>query len=170
VSNRRALDESLASMFAMMHRYEHPFSIVILDIDHFKKINDECGHLHGDRKLRDVAGLLDETVRETDIVARYGGEEFVIVLPHTDLEGACVFGERLRRLIHDQLSLTISGGVTAAVDGDSVETLMNRADEALYSAKAAGRNRVYQHDATDIRSVTEAADCDDAAEEVSAAS
>ena len=84
VSNRRALDETLESMFAMMHRYEHPFSVVLVDIDYFKQINDEQGHLYGDRMLKAVARLLDDNVRDTDMVARYGGEEFVIVMPQTD--------------------------------------------------------------------------------------
>ena len=85
VSNRRALDETLESMFAMMHRYEHPFSVVLLDIDNFKQINDEQGHLYGDRMLKAVSRLLDDNVRDTDMVARYGGEEFVIVMPQTTL-------------------------------------------------------------------------------------
>ncbi len=96
VSNRRALDETLVTMFAMMSRYEAPFSLVIIDIDHFKKINDEQGHLYGDSILKSVAKLLADTVRETDVVTRYGGEEFVIVMPQTPLAGACMFSDRLR--------------------------------------------------------------------------
>ncbi len=151
VSNRRALDETLVSMFAMMNRYELPFSIVIIDIDHFKKINDEQGHLYGDSILKSVAKLLDDAVRETDIVTRYGGEEFVIVMPQTPLPGSCTFSERLRQNIEQSLPLTISGGVAAAVDGDTPQTLLARADAALYSAKAAGRNRVYHHTGMEIR-------------------
>jgi diguanylate cyclase len=151
VSNRRALVETLISMFAMMNRYELPFSIVIVDIDHFKKINDEQGHLYGDSILKSVAKVLDDNVRDTDIVTRYGGEEFVIVMPQTALPGACIFSDRLRQNVEQKLPLTISGGVAAAVDGDNPQTLLARADAALYSAKAAGRNRTYFHTGLEIR-------------------
>jgi diguanylate cyclase (GGDEF)-like protein len=103
--------------------------------------------------LQAVARLLDETVRDTDIVARYGGEEFVVVMPHTSLENACHFGERVRRLIEKEIALTISGGVTAALDGDNAQSLLSRADTALYSAKAAGRNRIYRHTGVDIEPI-----------------
>jgi diguanylate cyclase len=155
VSNRRALDETLISMFAMMHRYELPFSIVIVDIDHFKKINDEQGHLYGDSILKSVAKLLADNVRDTDVVTRYGGEEFVIVMPQTTLSGACNFSGRLCQKVEQNLPLTISGGVSAAVDGDNPQTLLARADAALYSAKAAGRNCVYFHTGLEIRSSEE---------------
>src|SRR5262249_55555491 len=127
VSNRRALDETLESMFAMMHRYEQPFSVVIVDIDYFKQINDEQGHLYGDRMLKAVARLLDDNVRDTDMVTRYGGEEFVIVMPQTTIDGATVFAERLRRRVETQLPLTVSGGVASAGDGDNSQTLLARA-------------------------------------------
>jgi diguanylate cyclase len=155
VSNRRALDETLASMFAMMNRYELPFSIVILDIDHFKRLNDDQGHLYGDSILKSVAKLLDDNVRDTDVVTRYGGEEFVIVMPQTSLVGACIFSDRLRQQIEQSLPLTISGGVAGAVDGDNPQTLLARADAALYSAKAAGRNRVFHHTGLEILPATE---------------
>ena len=77
------------------------FSVVMFDIDHFKQVNDQQGHLHGDRVLQELARLFDESMRETDIVARYGGEEFVVVMPHTDLAGACVFAERLRAQVDE---------------------------------------------------------------------
>ncbi len=148
VSNRRALDETLISMFAMMNRYELPFSIVIVDIDHFKKINDEQGHLYGDSILKSVAKLLDDNVRDTDVVTRYGGEEFVIVMPQTPLSGACIFSERLRQSLEQSLPLTISGGVAAAVDGDNPQTLLARADAALYTREG-GRPqpRLFPHGA-----------------------
>ena len=155
VSNRRALDETLESMFAMMHRYEHPFSIVLIDIDFFKQINDEQGHLYGDRMLKAVARLLDDSVRDTDLVARYGGEEFVIVMPQTELDGATLFCERLRRRVEQQLPLTVSGGVSGAAEGDNPQTLLARADAALYSAKAAGRNRLFRHTGLVIQAASE---------------
>ncbi len=151
VSNRRALDEQLTSLFALLHRYETPFSIMILDIDHFKKINDEQGHLYGDSLLSAVARVLADTVRDTDIVTRYGGEEFVIVMPQTMLEGACIFANRLRERTELSLPLTMSAGVAAAIDGDNAETLLARADAALYGAKAAGRNRVFFHNGMRIQ-------------------
>jgi diguanylate cyclase (GGDEF)-like protein len=162
VSNRRGLDETLDSMFALMERYDEPFSLVIFDIDHFKQVNDKKGHLHGDRTLQAVARILDESVRDTDIVARYGGEEFVVVLPKTALESACLFAERVRGMVEDSLGLTISGGVAMALDGDNVQSLLSRADAALYSGKAAGRNRIYRHTGTeiepiDVRAVAEVA-------------
>jgi diguanylate cyclase len=163
VSNRRALDETLASMFAMMSRYDSPFAVVILDIDHFKKINDEQGHLYGDSILKSVAKMLADNVRDTDVVTRYGGEEFVIVMPQTPLLGACIFSDRLRQTIERNLPLTISGGVAGAVDGDGMQTLLARADAALYSAKAAGRNRVFYHTGLEIRGAEEASVADEAA-------
>jgi diguanylate cyclase (GGDEF)-like protein len=153
VSNRRALDECLENMFSLMHRYEQEFSIAIFDIDHFKKINDERGHLQGDQVLQRVARLIDDNIRDTDVVARFGGEEFVVVMPHTPLDGACVFSERLRGKIEVELNLTVSGGVALALESDSVATLVSRADTALYAAKAAGRNRVFQHNGNDVDAV-----------------
>jgi len=91
VKNRRGLDDTMGAQFALMTRYKSAFSIAIFDIDHFKQVNDQEGHVRGDHVLRELGKLFDESIRETDIVARYGGEEFVIVMPHTDLAGASVF-------------------------------------------------------------------------------
>jgi diguanylate cyclase (GGDEF)-like protein len=150
VSNRRALDETLENMFALQSRYEHPFSLAIFDIDHFKQVNDENGHLFGDQALKDVARLIDDTIRETDIVFRYGGEEFVVVMPNTPLSGACIFADRLRAQIQEKLQLTVSGGVASARETDDPQSLLSRADAALYSAKAAGRNQTFHHDGETI--------------------
>ena len=155
VSNRRAFDEIAESMFALMNRYEQSFALLILDIDHFKKVNDERGHLFGDQTLQAVARVLDECARDTDIVARYGGEEFVVVMPHTLLEGASIFAERLRAAIESTVGLTVSGGVAQALDGDNPQTLLARADEALYAAKAAGRNCIFRHTGLDVEAVLE---------------
>ena len=155
VSNRRGLDNMLESQFAMMTRYEAIFSLVIFDLDHFKQVNDKQGHLHGDRILQAVAALLDEEARETDVVARYGGEEFVVVMPETGLEGACVFGERIRVAVEQQLPVTVSGGVAMAMDGDVADSLLARADAALYGAKSAGRNCIFRHNGEEIEPVAE---------------
>jgi diguanylate cyclase (GGDEF)-like protein len=155
VTNRRGMDEALASQFAVRNRYGLELSVLIMDIDHFKRINDKQGHLEGDRMLQRVARLLHESAREVDLVVRYGGEEFVIVMPRTDLEGAAALAERIRTEVHQQLRLTISGGIATALDGDTPELLLARADAALYEAKAAGRNRVFRHDGTQLEPILE---------------
>lgn len=146
VHNRRGLDESLKLMFAMLTRYKKPFSILMLDIDHFKQINDRFGHVRGDQVLRDLADAMVQAARDADVVARYGGEEFSIVLPETTLEGACEFADRLRNKISASLSVTVSVGVAQARADDSASTLLDVADSALYAAKSDGRNCVYHHD------------------------
>lgn len=143
VNNRRGLDDALNSQFAMMTRYKAPFSLAMFDIDHFKQVNDQLGHLHGDRVLQELARLFNESIRETDIFARYGGEEFVVVMPHTDLAGATIIAERLRASVEEHLAITTSGGVTEAREGETQEILIARADVALYDAKSAGRNCVF---------------------------
>jgi diguanylate cyclase (GGDEF)-like protein len=153
VNNRRGLDDALNSHLAIMSRYSSVFSLAMFDIDHFKQVNDREGHLHGDRVLQELARLFDECVRETDIVGRYGGEEFVVIMPHTDLAGACGFAERLRREVATRLGITISGGLAAAQEGDAADAIIARADAALYCAKSAGRNRVFYHTGDESRPV-----------------
>lgn len=147
VHNRRGLDEALKLMFAMLTRYKKDFSILMVDIDYFKQINDRHGHLRGDQILRELADLMVRTARDADVVTRYGGEEFSIVLPETTLEGACEFAERLRRKIQETLTITVSMGVAQARNDDSPSGLLDRADSALYTAKSDGRNCVYHSDA-----------------------
>jgi diguanylate cyclase (GGDEF)-like protein len=154
VSNRRALDETLNNLLAMRTRYDTTFAIIIVDIDHFKQVNDKQGHLFGDDVLRSVAHHLDDCVRETDLVARFGGEEFVMVLPQTEFDGASILAERMRVRIEQKMRVTISGGVASIQDGDTPGSLLARADSALYSAKSAGRNRVFRHDGQRIEPVT----------------
>lgn len=156
VLNRRALDEALASQFAMKLRYGVGFSLVLFDIDRFKEVNDQQGHLRGDQILQEVARELDERVRETDMVARYGGEEFVIIMPATNLDGASTITDRLREEVEEYLPVTLSGGVAEAIDGDSAEAIIDRADAALYAAKSAGRNCVFRHDGEQVEPVVEA--------------
>ena len=145
VNNRRGLDDALGAQLALMNRYGTRFSVVMFDIDHFKQINDVQGHLFGDQILTQLARMIDESVRETDVVARYGGEEFLVIMPETDLDGATRFAERLRGRIANDMPLTVSGGVAEALDGDSHESLLARADAALYGAKSAGRNCIFRH-------------------------
>ena len=155
LNNRRGLDDTLGAQFAMMNRYNTRFSVAMLDIDHFKQVNDREGHLYGDKVLQDLARMLDECVRETDVVARYGGEEFIIVMPQTELFGACVFAERLRDRIAHGMDLTISVGVASAMEGDTEQSLLGRADSALYAAKTAGRNCAWRHDGEKTESIVE---------------
>ena len=151
--NRRALNERLSAEMGRVRRYDTVVSILLIDLDHFKLINDTFGHLTGDSVLVEAAGLLERGVRAVDIVARYGGEEFVVVLPETTPAGAAAFAERLRELIETHafaltrgtpLRLTVSIGV-ASFPGfavEAVDDLFAAADQALYRAKAEGRNRV----------------------------
>ncbi len=155
LSNRRALDESIESLFQMMARYSTAFSLAVFDIDHFKRINNEHGHLRGDEVLQQFARFLDVCARETDVVARYGGEEFVVVMPETDQLGAALFAKRVQRGTAEKLDVTVSGGVAMALDGDTPASLLGRADSALYAAKAAGRNCVCSHLGTQIEPVTD---------------
>lgn len=153
VLNRRALTERLAAEIGRVNRYDSTVSLLLIDVDHFKKINDNHGHLVGDDVLAEMAGLLQNAVRAVDVVARFGGEEFVVVLPETGKPGAVVFAERLRELIEEHpfvrapdgtLRLTTSIGVsTYPTPGmETAEELLAGADQALYRAKAEGRNRV----------------------------
>jgi two-component system cell cycle response regulator len=150
--NRRALSVRLSAEMERARRYASDITLLMIDLDHFKAINDTHGHLVGDDVLREVALLLKETVRSVDVVARYGGEEFVIVLPETKLPGAVIFAERTREKIagmsfvaaHGGVKLTASIGVATFPGQEivTVEDLFARADEALYRAKALGRNKV----------------------------
>lgn len=143
----------LGEEFDRARRYGKDLALLMIDLDNFKSVNDEHGHLVGDAALKEVAQLLVEGQRSVDVVARYGGEEFAVVLPETGLEGAQVIAERLRQRIAGHrflgatgraLSLTISCGVAAYPRPDltTKEELIQRADRALYRAKAAGKNRI----------------------------
>jgi two-component system cell cycle response regulator len=151
--NRRAFTERLERELDRVSRYGVKLSVMMIDIDRFKDINDTHGHVVGDNVLSQLGDLLREEVRSVDLAARYGGEEFVIVLPDTDLEGAVVFAERLRKRVEecnfadtgDPLRATVSIGVaSASIAGEITEpeSLIAHADEALYRAKNDGRNRV----------------------------
>lgn len=150
--NRQALDETLENYLTMHRRYGMLFSIAIFDLDSFKAFNEKHGHMHGDRLLKQVASLLDQHARDTDVVTRSGGEEFIIVLPGTELAGATMFAERMRYTIERMTSLTVSAGVAMVAEGDDAKIFLTRADSALYAAKAAGRNCVYCHNGEDAYS------------------
>ena len=153
VSNRKALDEMLESSFSLLARYGQEFSLAIFDIDHFKKINDAQGHVYGDQILQTVAHLMDDKTRENDLVARFGGEEFVVVMPLADPQGAATLADRIREAVLASGLVTISGGVATATPQDDAKSLLARADAALYAAKAAGRNRVYQNTGSTVEQV-----------------
>ncbi len=150
--NRRHFRERAQSELLKSIRYGVSLSVAILDVDHFKQINDRCGHGFGDTVLRSVADACSAGIRDVDTVARYGGEEFAILFPHTDLAGAAEVAERIRWLVADMkifdtagvpMAVTASIGVAALrSDSDSFTDLMRIADEAMYRAKDKGRNRV----------------------------
>lgn len=148
--NRRHVDEYLRRESERIHRYGGELSIALLDLDHFKSVNDDFSHQVGDEVLRQVADLLRQEARSSDLVARYGGEEFLIALPSTSGDGALVVVERVRRAIeaHDWeavvpgLTLTISGGVASIDEDGDLASLFKRCDDRLYAAKRVGRNRI----------------------------
>lgn len=152
--NRGHLNERLTAEFAYARRHGAPLCVLLLDLDHFKSINDSCGHAAGDHVLVATADALLQVVRAEDLVARYGGEEFVVLARGIDATGAVAFAERIRRHIaglriqisarSEPLRVTTSVGVAhlASIDCESQEQLLAAADAALYEAKAAGRDRV----------------------------
>jgi two-component system cell cycle response regulator len=151
VRNRRALQDALESEFARSRRHGHTLSLLLLDIDHFKGVNDRLGHLAGDAVLKRVAALLNEHGRRENCTARYGGDEFAVLLAETALAGAMIFAERVRGAVeHDEIpiagqriSVTVSIGVAEwTPQMMQPEDLIALADTALYRAKNAGRNRV----------------------------
>lgn len=145
--NRRRLMEVLAAEIQRSRRHEHAFSLLIMDVDHFKKFNDAYGHLAGDRVLAGVADVLREVTRDIDLAARYGGEEFVAVLPETDLDEAVDVAERIRSALAARIfegrRVTLSAGAAEFPrHGEDAQSLLAAADAALYRAKEEGRNRV----------------------------
>jgi two-component system cell cycle response regulator len=149
--NRRAFVEWAARETARAARYEDPLSVILLDIDHFKQVNDRYGHASGDAVLGAVSRAMGQLIRNCDVVARWGGEEFVLALPSTGLEGAVITAERIRVELEQRpiaepggqlLSITASLGVAELEAGETLEQVVDRADRAMYTAKSAGRNRV----------------------------
>ncbi len=145
--NRRFMDQGLASVTARAQRRSLESSILMIDIDHFKEVNDRFGHQQGDRVLQALVGLVRERMRLSDSIFRFGGEEFLLLLDDTDVDGAVVVAEAIRLAVEANvlvsgLRLTVSIGVAEYVVGQSVDDWIKAADRALYVAKANGRNRV----------------------------
>ena len=149
--NRQAILGKLHETINRAKRYREDFSLIMLDLDHFKKVNDRYGHLTGDDVLEEVAALIRGTIRNTDVAGRYGGEEFIIILPQTTLSSAWVIAERLRSIIEQAemkdpagnvFAITVSQGLAGWERGEDAHSLISRSDEALYKAKEKGRNRV----------------------------
>ena len=148
--NRAAYDDQIDSEFTRWRRHNRPLSIAIIDIDHFKQVNDTLGHLRGDKVLKLVAREVSRRIRNEDFVARYGGEEFVAIMPETDLESAYAAMEKVRLAIEEcpfnfnqqRIPITASFGIATFHEGDEIETCFERADKALYKAKECGRNRI----------------------------
>lgn len=148
VANRRSFNEMLAREFERARRYGEPLSLIVIDLDHLKKINDTQGHQMGDRAIRSLGLTLKQSCRSVDLPARYGGEEFCLLLPNTDITMAEQLAERLRRLINEaevpgvgQISASL-GVANYPLHADDPDLLFTRADEALYQAKQAGRNQI----------------------------
>ncbi|MDY7537865.1 GGDEF domain-containing protein [Undibacterium sp. 5I1] len=147
--NRLKLDQILEDELVRSRRYASIFSVVLLDVDHFKSVNDNFGHPVGDQVLKEMSNILEQSTREVDIVGRWGGEEFMIICPDTDIEGAYKLAEKLRLEIASHLfqivgTKTASFGVAGSNKNDTPQSLLTRVDEALYRSKKMGRNRVEQ--------------------------
>ncbi len=150
VNNRAALDKALFQEISLAKRHATPLSIIMLDVDNFKSINDNYGHITGDAVLKRIAESMVECARDSDIIYRYGGEEFLMLLRSTDEEGALLVAERVRKAIENilfrydefDIRVTASQGLASLLVDDDLNSLLGRCDKALYSAKNEGRNRV----------------------------
>ena len=149
IYNRNRLYEFLERDIQLKERYNQDFSFIIFDIDHFKLVNDTNGHLIGDKVLKEIAKLVQSSIRTTDILFRFGGDEFVILLSNTNLDEGAVVAEKIRKKVevYEHMKeinqkITISIGVTEYKPNEKVQELLNRADKLLYKAKEQGRNRV----------------------------
>ena len=151
LNNRRAFFDLGNQVFKQAVRFQRPVSVIMIDVDHFKNINDNYGHSAGDHVLRVISKLLQKTIREIDILARIGGEEFALILPETNIDDAHQLAERIRQRISDEkikykdevLSITSSLGISSCtVKHQSLEDMLIKADDALYIAKKKGRNQV----------------------------
>ncbi|MEO8217961.1 MAG: GGDEF domain-containing protein [Acidobacteriota bacterium] len=155
IYNRRYFDRRLQEEMSRSRRHGTPLSLVLLDADHFKKINDTHGHVGGDEVLRSIGLLMTQSLRSADAFWRYGGEEFALVLPNTTIEAAELLARRLLKKVSHGVEaatgipITMSGGLTAfGADDQLASAMIGRADAALYEAKASGRNCVHVRPAT----------------------
>lgn len=150
--NRRSFREIFALALSAALRHNHPLSLISIDLDHFKVVNDTLGHSAGDLVLKEFAKLMQEKARSEDVVVRLGGEEFMILLPHADCVAAAALAERIRVAFEQNpgsaapATVTASFGVAQLQEGEKEDTLIQRADKALYRAKHEGRNRVVKAD------------------------
>jgi diguanylate cyclase (GGDEF)-like protein len=144
--NRMAMELAAEHEIALARRHRMPASLLVIDLDHFKRVNDSLGHAAGDRALIDTAELLRSTCRDSDSLFRFGGEEFVLLLSQTDEEGAAAIAERIREVVAEHwagsMELTLSIGVATLEAGETLSSWFERADRALYVGKQGGRNRV----------------------------
>lgn len=153
VYNRRYFQHRLLDEFARSRRYNREFCCIIIDIDHFKEINDTLGHLAGDIVLKKIAGFLRRNLRAADVLCRYGGDEFGVLLPETNIEGAYITAERIRKLVEKTdlgqperpMIITLSCGISSLIEGSAMgmDELVTQADVALYKAKREGRNQTH---------------------------
>ncbi|MDQ1244123.1 MAG: hypothetical protein QG565_463 [Campylobacterota bacterium] len=145
IRNRHYYNEQIKKESANANRYFYPLSLVVFDIDYFKRINDEQGHDVGDKVLVEYAKLISSHLRNGDIFCRIGGEEFTLILPHTEKSGAYKIADKLRVMVQEHkkvVPITVSFGVVEYIKGEDLEMTFKRADKALYEAKNGGRNRV----------------------------
>jgi diguanylate cyclase (GGDEF)-like protein len=148
LANRRQFDEDLAANVARAHAYGRPLALIMIDLDHFKRINDTYGHPRGDEVLQDIAGIIASQVRDVDVAYRYGGEELCVLMPEATVDDACGLAERLRARVEDcfpwasRSPVTLSAGVATLLPDSDGGALVGAADRALYAAKRNGRNRV----------------------------
>ena len=157
--NRLAYDERVIQEFARWKRYGQAMVLMVIDVDHFKNVNDKYGHKAGDKALLLIADQLKNNLRESDFLARYGGEEFVVLMPETELKPSMIAAEKLRAAVEKsqfhyqgtQVSITISAGLAQLRKDDSTEKFFQRADQAMYRAKSAGRNCCFTENDTDTK-------------------
>ena len=154
LANRRAFDDEMAQRLAELQRHGRTFSVIMLDVDHFKHFNDTHGHQAGDEVLRGLGKVLRQTTRKMDVSVRYGGEEFAVILPGTSVSDANLSADRIRKAVENavfyfgktKLHVTISLGVAESLGGDDIASIVKRADAALYVSKETGRNCTHWHD------------------------
>jgi len=146
IANRREFFYQLNKEFERSRRYGHNFSVMMIDLDHFKQVNDKLGHIEGDIILQKFSKIIEKMIRTADIFARLGGEEFGVIVPNTSIEQASMLSQKMHKKLEDYFMgntymITISIGIAEFSTTDNINTLMQRADKALYQAKRKGRNR-----------------------------